>query len=65
MALEKIVKVDKVEVVGDLVQVRQEVVVMEDGVQISRSYHRYVLTQGCDLDKEEKKVKDIALAVWE
>ena len=45
MALEKIVEVDKVELVGDYsIQVRTATKVMDDGKQIgSTSYHRHVV----------------------
>ena len=46
MALTKEVKVDKLEIVGDYksVQCREATVVSEDGVELSRSFHRHVLT---------------------
>ena len=45
MALTKEVKYDKVEIVGDYksVQCREATVVKEDGVEISRTFHRKVL----------------------
>ena len=46
MALTKEVKYDKVEIVGDYkhVQLRQATIVSEDGVELSRSFHRHVFT---------------------
>mgnify|MGYP006126522217 CR=1 FL=1 len=46
MALTKEVKIDKLEIVGDFkhVQCREATVVSEDGVELSRSFHRHVLT---------------------
>ena len=45
MALTKEVKIDKLEVIGDYkaVQCREATVVSEDGVELSRSFHRHVL----------------------
>ena len=46
MALEKVTTEDKIEVVGDYktVQIREKTTVLEDGVEISSSYHRNVLS---------------------
>ena len=48
MALNKTVKVDKIEIVGDYkhVQVRTATVIDEDGTEINRSFHRHVLNPG-------------------
>jgi len=45
MAITKEVKYDKIEVVGDYkaVQCREATIIKEDGVEISRSFHRHVL----------------------
>ena len=44
MALEKIVAVDQIEVVANgCVQVRTRTTVLEDGQQISSSFHRHVI----------------------
>ena len=44
MSLEKIVKIDQIEIVGDykVVQVRTATVVTDDGKELSRSFHRHV-----------------------
>ena len=51
MALTKEVKYDKIEVVGDYkaVQLRQATIVSEDGVELSRSFHRHVLHPDSDI----------------
>ena len=81
MALTKEVKYDKIEVVGDNkhVQIRQTTVVSEDGVELSRSFHRYVLHPDDDISGETqtiqrgtdengdpimKTVKEIAEELW-
>ena len=64
MALEKITKADKVEIVGDFhhVQVRTATIVLDDGVEISRSFHRHVIAPGDDYSQEEQFVQDVCAA---
>jgi hypothetical protein len=66
MALTKEVKVDKLEIVGDFkhVQCREATVVSEDGVEISRSFHRHVLQPDSDISAEPQETQDICNAVW-
>ena len=66
MALTKEVKYDKIEVVGDSkhVQLRQATIVSEDGVELSRSFHRHVLHPDSDISGEPQEVQDICAAVW-
>ena len=66
MALEKITKIDKIEVVGDYkqIQVREATVIEEDGVELSRSFHRFVLSPGDSLISQSADVTSIANAVW-
>lgn len=48
MALTKQTITDKIEIVGPYnhIQVREAIQVLEDGVKISESYHRYVVSPG-------------------
>ena len=64
MALEKITKVDKVEVTGEYhhVQVRTATIIMDDGVEISRSFHRHVIAPGEDYSNDEQWVQDVCAA---
>ena len=63
MALEKIVKVDLVEVVENgVVQVRTKTAIMEDGKQISGSFHRHTVAPGQDYSNEDDRVKAICAA---
>ena len=66
MALTKEVKYDKIEVVGDYkaIQCRQATIVSEDGVELSRSFHRHVLHPDTDISGEPQEVQDICTAVW-
>jgi hypothetical protein len=66
MALTKEVKIDKLEIVGDFkhVQCREATVVSEDGVELSRSFHRHVLQPDSDISGEPEETQDICNAVW-
>jgi hypothetical protein len=66
MALTKEVKIDKLEIVGDFkhVQCREATVVSEDGVELSRSFHRHVLHPDSDISAEPQETQDICNAVW-
>ena len=66
MALTKEVKYDKIEVVGDYkaVQCRQATIIKEDGVELSRSFHRHVLHPDSDISGEPQETQDICNAVW-
>ena len=67
MALEKIIEVDKVELVGDYsIQVRTATKVMDGGSQIgSTSYHRHVVHPSSNWTNEDAKVKKIADALFD
>jgi hypothetical protein len=65
MALEKVVSQDKIEIVGDYkhVQVRTCTKVLEDGVELSSSFHRHIITAGQDYSGESAEVQAICAAV--
>jgi hypothetical protein len=64
MALEKKVVVDLVETLENgVVQVRTKTAILEDGVEISSSFHRHVVAPGDDYRKEDAKVQAICVAV--
>ncbi len=65
MALTENTSIDQIEIVGDWnIQVRQATVIEKDGVQVARSFHRWVLTPDSDISDQEQKVQDIANAAW-
>jgi hypothetical protein len=66
MSLEKIKKIDKIEIIGDYkcLQVREAVIIEENGVELSRSFHRYSLTPNDDVSSQPQEIKDIANVVW-
>ena len=59
MAITKETIQDKLEIVGDFrhIQVRTVTVIKEDGVEISRSYHRHVVAPNDDSTNESADVK--------
>jgi hypothetical protein len=63
MALEKVEIVDRIEVVeSGVVQVRTKTAIMEDGKQISGTFHRHVVSPGDDYSKQDARVKTICKA---
>ena len=65
MALTEETVQDKIEIVGDYkhVQVRTATVIKRDGVEISRSFHRHVVTPDADITGESAEVQAICAAV--
>ena len=65
MALTERTVEDKIEIVGDYkhIQVRTAIVIERDGVEISRSFHRHVVSPGADVSGESAEVQAIAAAV--
>lgn len=68
MSLEKQVTQDKIEVVKvsdwSVIQVRTKTAIIEDGVELSSSYHRHVVAPTDDLTNESAEVTAIANAVF-
>mgnify|MGYP006063698231 CR=1 FL=1 len=68
MALSESIEYDKIEVVGTHkhVQVRKASIITKDGVELTRSFERYVLTPDMDLSQrsEPNEVTAICNAVW-
>ena len=76
MALAESIEYDKIEVVGQwkAVQVREATVIKKDGVELTRSFRRYVLQAGTldasdnlvdtDISSEPAEVQAICNAVW-
>jgi hypothetical protein len=63
MALEKVISVDLIEVVENgCIQVRTKTAIMEDGKQISGTFHRHVVAPGDDYAGEDARVKAICKA---
>ena len=76
MALAESIEYNKIEIVGQykLVQVRKATVIKKDGVELTRSFHRYVLEPGAldasdnlvdtDLSGQPAEVSSICTAAW-
>lgn len=69
MALTKTTTNDKIEVLAlaagyPCIQVRTATIIAEDGVEISRTFHRHVLTPDADLSEEAADVQAIAASVF-
>ena len=66
MAIEKTITDDRLEVVGDYkhIQVRTATIVSEDGVELSRAYHRRVIVPDEDITAESAEIQGIANATW-
>ena len=62
--LEKQITVDLIEVIENgCVQVRTKTAIVEDGVQLSGTFHRHVVVPGDDYSQEDAKVQSICAAV--
>ena len=66
MAITKETQIGKIEVVGKYksVQVRTDTVVIEDGEELSRKYHRHALMPDADISAEHSEVQAICNVVW-
>ena len=74
MAITKTTTADKIETLEDgQVQVRTATVIKEDGTELTRTFHRHVLTPSTktgdtwgttDISSEETRVQAICNAVW-
>ena len=55
----------KVEVLPNgTLQVRRADIVLKDGVEVGRTYHRHCLTPGADVTNEVQRVQAVAAATW-
>ena len=61
MAITKETIQDKIEIVGDFkhIQVRTATIIKDDGKEISRSFHRHVVSPNSDSTNESADVKAI------
>ena len=66
MTITKNYSIDKIEIVGEhkIVQVKQLVVISENGQELSRNAHRYVLHPDMDISEQPQEVKDICNTSW-
>ena len=67
MTIEKVITQDKIEIVGDTikrVQVRTKTSFVEDGVEVSNSYHRHVISPNDDLTNETDEVRALCEVIF-
>jgi hypothetical protein len=65
MAFTKEQAVDKIEVLENgSIQVRQVTRIMEDGKELSKSYHRWAFDPGSDVSEQPANVQAIANIAW-
>ena len=65
MALTEKIIVDQIELTEtNHIQVRTATIIERDGTEISRTFHRHVLSPGDSIVNEDPKVQAIANAVW-
>ena len=65
MSLTKEQTIDKIEVTENgTIQVRQVTRILEDGNQLSSSYHRWSFAPGSDVSEMPANVQAIAAAAW-
>ena len=66
MAITKETQIGKIEVIGKYkaVHVRTDIVIIEDGEELSRKYHRHVLHPDADISSEDAEVQGVCNAVW-
>jgi len=63
MSIEKQITINQIEVVSNgAVQVRSLISIIENGKQISESFHRHVVLPGDDYSKESDRVQAICAA---
>ncbi len=64
MSLEKRTVVDQIEVVEiGIVQVRMATRIIEDGAELSRTFHRYTIAPGQDYANQPERVRAVCEAV--
>jgi hypothetical protein len=65
MALTETTKVDQLEVIENgTIQIRTATIIQRDGTEISRTFHRHMVTPGSEVTNEDAKVQAVANAIW-
>jgi hypothetical protein len=63
--INKEVAIDKIEALENgVIQVRQVSRIIEDNTELSRSYHRWVLSPGQSITDQDARVQAVCNAVW-
>jgi hypothetical protein len=65
MALIETTKVDQIELIeNNQIQVRTATIILKDDVELTRTFHRHVLSPGDSVINEDPKVQAIANVIW-
>ena len=63
--LSKVVVIDKIEALQDgQLQIRERTSIMEDNVELSSSFRRWVCSPGDDVSTQDPRVQAVATALW-
>ena len=66
MGIVKKTEIDKIEIVGEFkcIQIRQAIIVEEDGVELSKTFNRYTLMPDTDMADQPTDVVSISNIYW-
>ena len=65
MMLEKTETIDRIEILEQgQIQIRTLISITEDGNELSRTYHRRMITPGTNVDNEDARIQAIANTLW-
>ena len=65
MALEKITEIGEMNVgANSVISVRTDTVIQDNGVEVSRSFHRHVVVPTDDVSGEDARVQAVANSLW-
>ena len=63
--LNKTIVHGSIEILQELqIQVREDTVIDEDGVELSRTFHRYVVVPGDDVSTKSSPIPELANLLW-
>lgn len=65
MALQKLTETGEMQVgANSVISVRTDTVIQDDGVEVSRSFHRHVIVPTDDISGEDARVQAVANSLW-
>ncbi len=66
MGIVKKTEIDKIEIVGEFkcIQIRQAIIVEEDGIELSKTFNRYALMPDTDMTDQPTDVVSISNIYW-
>lgn len=64
MSIEKQVVIDLIQITeNDAIQVREATKIIEDGVELTKTYHRHIVLPGDDYSQEDAKVQAVCAVI--